>query len=299
MSVRNRTTFNLILAVAAVLSGCTSTDGDDPTEETEASSTGGSSGDGDTTTAQPTGQADDTEGSSTTTAPSSSSSTSSDTDATAAETGSGDSSSTTSGESGEEGICGDGTLDPGEVCDDGNLDPEDACNNDCQPQFYTGTSAPCTAQQSAECEWLGGECRQLLGGQGGGALCYWPELSEDAAACDSSAGIWTPPDSPFGENNDVSIPEPGVCITQISNLRCSAADASVCGGAGANICFQDKDADGLGNVGPSLCGWPGNEAECQAPGIWTSSESTFAMNHPNALAPESMGACLSQVSNLD
>ncbi|MCR9162427.1 MAG: hypothetical protein ACE37F_19680 [Nannocystaceae bacterium] len=197
-------------------------------------------------------------------------------------------------------VCGDGIQEDGEGCDDGNLDPEDACSNECEPQFYTGTGASCTDAQALPCQAVGADCARLLGNQGGGALCYWPDYSDSEGDCNETAGVWTPFDAPFVEINEIFVPEPGVCISHASNLICSPADQAICDAASADSCFQPKSSSGGNTGGVSLCWWDADEAGCESTaGIWTSSDSMFAMNQPNVVPPDADGSCISQVTNLD
>lgn len=197
-------------------------------------------------------------------------------------------------------VCGDGVLDDDEECDDGNLDPEDACSDECEVLFYSGNGAPCNETQALPCQAVGAECRTLIGDQGGGALCYWPAYSESETDCNETAGVWTPFDAPFVEINDISVPEPGVCISHASNLICENGDQEVCDNAAADSCFQYKLASGGDSDATSLCWWDTDEAGCgDTLGIWTSSDSMFAMNQPNSIPPGSVGSCISQVTNLD
>lgn len=207
-------------------------------------------------------------------------------------------SSSSSGTS--ESVCGDGILADGESCDDGNLEPEDACSTECEPQFYTGTGAPCDEDQLLPCQAVGAECRSLLVNGGGGAICYWPEYSGSETECNATAGVWTPHDDAFVEINELSVPEPGVCITHLTNMRCTANDEAVCSAAGADACFQYRLMSGGASDAPSICWWDASEVACEGTsGIWTSTESMFGMNSPNSIPPDADGACISQVTNLD
>ena len=301
----------LTLPLFLLLAPSCADEGDTPTESgsSSSSSTGSTSSD-------PSSGPSTTSPGNTTTGPDpSGSSTASSSTSGGSETGQGDTGSTSDGtgtstsetgaetsstEGGGESVCGDGVQADDEACDDGNLEPEDACSNDCEPQFYTGTSAACGAEQAAACDPLGAECRSLLVAGGGGAICYWPEHSGSQNECDLTAGIWTEHDHPFAANNQISIPEPGVCITQVTNIWCSAADEAICDAAGADACFQYKLPNGGNSGSPSLCWWDAGQAECGGTsGIWTPSDSNFAMNNPNSIPPGSVGSCISQVTNLD
>lgn len=196
--------------------------------------------------------------------------------------------------------CGDGVEDPGEECDDGNTDDADACSTLCETQFFAGDSAPCSAEQAEVCSFLAGTCHRTVSPAGGGAVCYWEPFSTGSDSCDETPGRWIPSDDSLGEQRGVFLPEPGACMNFVANLNCTAADQTICDAAGAAICFQDKDIDGIGSLGASLCGWTVSQAECEdTPGVWTSSGSTFEQNHPNSVPPGSDGACITQVTNLD
>ncbi|MFN3184232.1 MAG: hypothetical protein ACE37F_19685 [Nannocystaceae bacterium] len=194
--------------------------------------------------------------------------------------------------------CGDGTRDPGEECDDGNLADDDACSSSCEEQFFAGDSTPCTVQQSEVCAFLAGTCQRTQSPAAGGAVCFWEDYSDSAASCDQTPGAWTPDDAPFSKEADVHIPAPGVCINFVANLGCAAADQTTCDAAGATVCYQDKDVDGVGNLGVPICAWDVSQESCDdTPGLWTSAGSTFQQNHPNSVPPGADGACISQVSN--
>ncbi len=206
-----------------------------------------------------------------------------------------DESSTTSSRA----TCGDRTLDPGEECDDGNVDDDDACSATCEQQFFAGDSSPCNVQQSEVCNFLNGTCYRTLSPAAGGAVCYWDDFSASSASCDETPGIWTPTDAPFAREEGVSIPEPGACLTFVGNLACTAGDQTACDAAGASVCYQNKAADGTGNLGVALCAWDVSQSDCdETPGLWTSSGSTFEENHPNSVPPGADGACITQVTNL-
>jgi hypothetical protein len=92
-------------------------------------------------------------------------------------------------------------------------------------------------------------------------------------------------------------PDPGVCITQYANLRCSNADNNTCMAHGATLCFQEKSAEGGDSGLPSICWWNVNEAQCaNTDGIW-STQDTWGQTHPNTLPPDE-AACITQVTNL-
>lgn len=231
--------------------------------------------------------------------------TGSDTSGESSETSSietGSSSSGSSSSSTTEGVlpgCGDGVKDPEEECDDGNLDEEDACNSTCETQFFGGDSTPCTLQQSEVCSFLAGTCHRTVSPAAGGAVCYWESFSAGSNSCDETPGQWILPDDAFGDQRGVFLPEPGACFNFAGNLSCTAAEQTACDAAGASVCFQDKDVDGVGNLGDALCGWDVSQAECDAtPGVWTSSGSTFEQNHPNSVPPGSDGACITQAANV-
>jgi cysteine-rich repeat protein len=291
----------MFLALAA----CASNVGDDGLAGTTMSGEGATSGGSmaSTTTAAPeSGSTTSTDGSGddSTGAVSSTGSSSGDTTGGDAGTETGDLPTSSSSSGTGESVCGDGVLAEDELCDDGNLEAEDACSTDCEPQFYTGTGAVCNDTQALPCVAVGGECRRLIGDGGGGAVCYWPDYSENEMQCNSTAGVWTPYDSPFVENNELSVPEPGVCVTQSTNLRCTAPDQAVCSAAGADACFQYKLMSGGDSTSPSICWWDASEAACGATsGLWTATDTMFGMNNPNSIPPGADGSCISQVTNLD
>jgi len=196
--------------------------------------------------------------------------------------------------------CGDGVLEPTEACDDGNLDNGDGCSDSCEVTFFGGDTTPCSAQQSEVCEFLSGQCFRTQSEVAGGALCYWEEFSDSVQSCDETPGTWTPDDDPLARRDGIVIPMPGACLNYVGNLQCAPMDQSTCDAAGAAVCFQDKDVDGVGNLGPSLCAWDTSQALCSnTSGIWTSAGSTFELNHPNSVPPGEDGACITQVTNLE
>lgn len=194
--------------------------------------------------------------------------------------------------------CGNGVIDRGEECDDGNVSDDDACSSSCEEQFFAGDATPCSTQQSEVCEFLEGSCHQTQSPAAGGAVCFWELYSDSSSSCDETPGVWTPDDAPFARQENVHIPTPGVCINFIANLTCSASDQTTCDAAGATVCYQNKDTDGVGNLGVALCAWDVSQAECNdTPGLWTSAGSTFEQVHPNSVPPGADGACISQVTN--
>ena len=300
--------------LSLALAACTSSVGDDELTDTTMTDEGSTSAGSTTSTSPGSGSTTSTSsGPGTMTSPGSSGSGSdstgtvtsgdsssgdSTTDGVSTETEDSSSSSSTTGP--DESVCGDGILADDESCDDGNLEAEDACSNECEPQFYTGTDSACNDVQAIPCQAVGAECRRLLVDGGGGAICYWPDYSESEMQCNSTAGVWTPHDAQFVENNELSVPEPGVCISHSTNLRCTAADEGVCSAAGADGCFQYKLMSGGDSPSPSLCWWDASEAACGGTsGVWTADDSMFGMNNPNSIPPDADGACISQVTNLD
>ena len=252
---------------------------------TSAATTGQASSEGTTSTSETTTSDGDESTTSTVVDPGETSST----------TESHDESSTTSSRA----VCGDRNLDPGEECDDGNVEDNDACSATCEQQFFAGNSSRCDVQQSEVCNFLNGSCYRTQSPAAGGAVCYWDDFSASSTSCDEAPGIWTPPDAPFAEEEGVNIPEPGACLTFVGNLACTAGDQTTCDAAGASVCFQNKAADGTGNLGVALCAWDVSQPDCdETPGLWTSSGSTFEENHPNSVPPGDDGACITQVSNL-
>ena len=284
--------------LALGLSGCFSPKVPTPSGGSDSSSSGGESSggnDGGALTGTGTGTPDTT----------TSDTTSGDDGDTGSDGGIEASTSTSEGMAGETSTgvapsCGDGNVDPGEDCDDGNDEDADACSNACVEQFFGGDATPCNAAQSEVCDFLNGTCHRTVSAAAGGAVCFWEDYSSGEQSCDDTPGIWTPPDSMFGMAGGVNILDPGACITQVGNLACSAADQATCDSAGANVCYQSKDVDGIGNVGAALCGWDVSQSDCDdTPGIWTSAGSVFGQNQPNSVPPGSDGACISQVTNFD
>lgn len=294
---------NSIIALILTLASCTSAVENTSTQEssTTGDTTASSSSNGGTSeTAEGASSTSDEADESSSTGPDGTD----DTTGRPTTKGGSDASGTATGDSstdtGTTAVCGDGILDESEGCDDGNLDPEDACTNDCEPQFYTGDGTPCDELQALPCLAVGAECRTLLGNQGGGAVCYWPEYSESEMDCNDTAGVWTPFDSAYVENTNIFVPEPGVCISSVNNLICEPEDQEICDAASADSCFQYKLLSGGDSDATSLCWWDADETACgDTNGIWTSSDSMFAMNLPNSIPPDSIGSCISQVTNLD
>lgn len=85
--------------------------------------------------------------------------------------------------------------------------------------------------------------------------------------------------------------------TPVSN--CSAGGVSVCGGYDAS-CEVTTATNGSRN---ELCRWKSanSAAACdkRTAGIWTTAESRYAKNHPNAVSPGTAGACITEVKNLE
>ncbi|MBL4685538.1 MAG: hypothetical protein JKY37_13165 [Nannocystaceae bacterium] len=194
--------------------------------------------------------------------------------------------------------CGNGIVDAGEACDDGNDNELDSCTSECEEQFATGNDEVCSDSFAAHCDYFAAQCRMRVGGND--STCYWPDATT-LAECDGEPGIWTTPDSNYAQNNpEMNFLEPGVCITNTSNLSCSNASAAICSNAGADLCFESKPANGIGNLGAALCYWDVNEASCPAAGgIWTTPDSGFVQGQPNVLPNDDQAACITQVTNLE
>ena len=192
--------------------------------------------------------------------------------------------------------CGNGVLDDDEVCDDGNLNELDACTLTCEEQYASGNDFPCPADLAEHCAYFAAQCRLTENGEE--SICYWAD-STAAPACDDTPGIWTPSDSGYAmAHPEMFFPGNGACITEAPNLECSGANATTCDNAGAALCLQSLQPDGLGTTGPDICWWDVNEGACAgAGGVWTTPASGFAQGHPNAL-PAGAAACITQVTNL-
>jgi cysteine-rich repeat protein len=195
-------------------------------------------------------------------------------------------------------VCGDGFVHDGvEECDDGADNGDHGCTATCKIQFYSGSTATCSMGGLLMCGYFDAQCRVDPMGAGGGELCYWPD-AVDETACDGTPGIWTSTDSGFARNaRHMVFPEPGVCITQYTNLQCSNANHNTCLANGATLCFQEKASDGGASGLPSICWWNATEAQCSnTPGIWSTQEN-WGQVHPNTLPPGG-AACITQVTNL-
>ncbi|MCR9160717.1 MAG: hypothetical protein ACE37F_20605 [Nannocystaceae bacterium] len=221
-------------------------------------------------------------------------------------TGEADSASSTSGTGAPDGdtsstggrsvVCGDGRVGRDEACDDGNRSNLDGCSVDCVELFDSGSQSPCETNDVAMCAAFGAECRRHA--SEGYGICYWVDSAE-AATCDQTLGRWESPEGAYAADNPrVTIPDPGVCINETPQLRCTPEEEQACTQADGDLCFRPLDEAGLEPTGASLCFWDVDEGGCEAtPGIWTSAGDGFAMDHPNAL-PEGLPACITQVQNL-
>jgi hypothetical protein len=194
--------------------------------------------------------------------------------------------------------------------------PGDACQVCANNKCGLSTAPACTATACgpdgvANCMRAGGTCDRRPGQM---ELCRW--ASAGAAECgngttfqiitrDSHYGTWTLFASPFALANPGAVAAPpGACITQVINL-CSTASFDKCRAYGATSCeklgppIYRYDLCRWRNVGEAQCG---TVAAIGPPplnnrGIWTTKDSSFAMNSPGAVQ-EGDGACITQVTNL-
>lgn len=292
-----------VAALALLIGGCFNTPSD--SEETDATGvgTGASSSGGDEVQGSQEGS-DPSVGESTSGGPIGLDTGTSGLDTgTANGDGSTDGSESSSSGAAEEGTgpgvdCGNGIVDASEACDDGNDNELDSCTSECEEQFATGNDEVCSASFAAHCDYFAAQCRVRVGGNN--SVCYWPDATT-LGGCDGEPGIWTTPDSNYAQTNpDMNFLEPGVCITNASNLSCSNASAAICSNAGADLCFESTPASGVGTLGPALCYWDVDEASCPAAGgIWTTADSGFAQGQPNIFPNDDQAACITQVTNLE
>lgn len=184
------------------------------------------------------------------------------------------------------------------------------------PAACVGVSQKCTKDKTYD-KTIGGaiyscyDCKQALckgGGKGGLAG------TKTTSVCTEKATTFTPltDDDLANDAPDVLAPEndqseaPGIMILPdgilselviIQTPKCSANSARLCANNGATCDIVGK------NDAPSadVCRWAkavSADACNQTAGIWTTPDSKYAKNHPNAVAAGSKGACLTEVANI-
>jgi hypothetical protein len=119
----------------------------------------------------------------------------------------------------EGGVCGDGTVDPGEDCDDGNTDPGDCCAADCT---YEAVGSTCGDPSDSECDN--------------------PDSCDGAGFCDpnnEAAGFACGDPSDSECDNPDSCDGSGVCDPN------NEAAGFACGDQGVD-CLVDDACDGAG-----------------------------------------------------
>ena len=172
------------------------------------------------------------------------------------------------------------------------------CSAFCQDRacFNIGS---CSSVSETICGVFGGTCENQVSTSGDRYdLCRWALLGTETL-CLSSVGIWTTSSSTFAKNSPASVPPgaAGACITQVSNLSCSAADVGLCRQHGAT-CDRQFSTSGERH---DVCRWAAatTEARCTSTdGIWTAVDSAFARGWPRVVPLGAPGACVTQTANL-
>ena len=164
--------------------------------------------------------------------------------------------------------------------------------------FYDARRGTCTLAGRDICDSRGASCEQGVSVSGDRFdMCRWN--AGIPLFCTVMGGIWTTADSDFARNVPGSVPagQDAACLSQVSNLGCSAADQALCLLHGAT-CDRAYSTSGSRH---DLCRWhtATTRAQCDdTDGIWTTRDSGFARGWPTAVAWTRDASCVTQTGNL-
>ena len=124
-------------------------------------------------------------------------------------------------------------------------------------------------------------------------------ISDDDSTYDNTFEA-APETYPSEQDGGITVNETGGIRSElviIQEQECSSGSVKLCASNGAS-CGLVHDQSGK----PSeVCRWPeaGTEGDCKrTAGIWTAAKSKYAKNNPDAVAPGSAGACITDVRNI-
>jgi len=185
------------------------------------------------------------------------------------------------------------------------------------PAACAGVSQKCTKDTTYD-KTIGGtiyscyDCKQALCKDGGtGGLAG----TKTTSVCTEKATTFTPltdddlandaPDVLAPENDPPEAPGimtlPGNVLSEgviVQTSKCSANSARLCANNGATCDVLGNNSDA---PSADVCRWAyaNSAAACNGTvGIWTTPNSRYAKNHPNAVAAGSKGVCITEVANI-
>jgi hypothetical protein len=185
-----------------------------------------------------------------------------------------------------------------------------------KPEACTGVTEKCTKDTLYD-KTIGGtiyscyDCSQALCKDGGtGGLAG----TKTSSVCTEKATTFTPIDDDDLANDAPSelapetgqpespgtVMQPGAFTSELVVIpaeACSADGARLCASNGAT-CTAVPARNGSTS---DVCRWASanNARACKAtPGIWTTADSKYAINHPGAIGPGSAGACITEAGNI-
>lgn len=159
-------------------------------------------------------------------------------------------------------------------------------------EICSKTSTALCSPNRADCvviHTLGGEPRDV---------CRWAS-ARSASSCKGTGGIWTTAVSQYGRNHPDVVPPnlTGTCTTEPKNLICQTSSVKQCKSRGATC----DVVHALDDTAKDVCRWGATQSAracSRTVGIWTTADSKYGRNHPNALRPGTTGACITEVANL-
>jgi cysteine-rich repeat protein len=173
------------------------------------------------------------------------------------------------------GVCGDGTVDPGEACDDGNTADGDCCSSTCQlesagtvcreatgacdvAETCTGTSAACPADAYQP---SGTAC-----GNSTTTACTNPDSCNGLGTCEANH---KPDGTSCSDRNACTIDDAcqaGACTG--TQLTCLGANATICGDDGPNLIVGTSGPDVIHGRGGNdiIFGLGGHDLICGGDG---------------------------------
>ncbi|WP_158970866.1 hypothetical protein [Paraglaciecola sp. L3A3] len=165
--------------------------------------------------------------------------------------------------------------------------------------FMQEVAKNCNSNNQQICDNKGASCEVLVATDGKqNAVCRWP-ADRNMQQCEKAGGIWTTKPSKYAKNHFGVIikGQDAACITEVKNITCNNTDINICKNFSASCDVIQNSSRKKHNV----CRWPDDKSanSCKKTlGIWTTANSKYAKNNPNAVLYGDSGACITDVENL-